>query len=251
MPAAPGLPDQIAATLFDMDGVLTETATLHAAAWKQAFDAFLHEHATDQPPFDERRDYDEYVDGKPREDGVRDFLASRGIALPEGSEDDPPDAATVHGVGARKNELLLELVRERGVHVYPGSRRYLAAARAAGARTALVTSSENADAILAAAHLEGAFDAQVDGRTVHRLGLRGKPAPDAFLQAARELGVDPVRAAVFEDALAGVEAGRAGRFGTVVGVDRAGQAEALRAHGADVVVEDLQELLAPASDDTP
>jgi beta-phosphoglucomutase family hydrolase len=239
----PRLPDAIRACLFDMDGVLTETATVHAKAWKEMFDAFL---ATQegQAPFDARADYDEYVDGKPRYDGVRSFLASRGIQLPEGEPDDPPDAETVHGLGNRKNELVQQLIRTDGVHSYDSSVRFVRDARDAGLRTAVVSSSANTREILKAAGIDELFETVVDGHDVADRGLKGKPAPDTFLAAAKALDVEPAAAAVFEDALAGVEAGRAGSFGYVVGVDRAGQAEALRAHGADVVVEDLAELLA-------
>ena len=239
------MPEGIHACLFDMDGVLTETATVHAAAWKEMFDAFLKTR-DGQAPFDEGSDYGRYVDGKPRYDGVRSFLQSRGIELPEGGPDDPPDAETVHGLGNRKNELVQKLIRERGVKVYDGSRRFVDAAREAGLQTAVVSSSANTREILDAAGIADRFETVVDGRDVADRGLRGKPAPDTFLEAAKKLGVAPKEAAVFEDALAGVEAGRAGHFGQVVGVDRVGHADALREHGADVVVEDLSELLESA-----
>jgi beta-phosphoglucomutase family hydrolase len=240
-----GLPSGIRAGLFDMDGVLTQTAKVHAAAWKQMFDEYLRRRAKggDYEPFDADRDYDEHVDGRPRPDGVREFLRSRGIELPEGDPGDPPDAETVAGLGNRKNELVLDMIARQGVEAYPGSVRYVRAARDAGLRTAVVSSSANTRDVLHAAGLDGLFDAVVDGHAVSDRGLAGKPAPDTFLAAAHDLGVEPRQAAVFEDALAGVEAGRAGGFGHVVGVDRAGQADALRAHGADVVVEDLGELL--------
>lgn len=242
------LPETIAACLFDLDGVLTRTAELHAAAWKRTFDAFLRQRATagggSPLPFDAGADYDAYVDGKPRADGVRSFLASRGIELPEGSPDDPPSAATVYGLGRRKNELVHELMAQRGVAAYEGSLRFVAAVREAGLGRAVVTSSENADAVLRAAGLGGVFDVEVDGVVARELGLAGKPAPDVFLEAARRLRVEPRRAAVFEDALAGVAAGRAGGFGLVVGVDRVGQAAELRDRGADVVVADLADLIA-------
>jgi len=242
-----GLPDPVRACLFDMDGVLTKTQKLHARAWKQAFDEFLKKRSgeTGEPPkpFDEVHDYDEYVDGKPREDGVRSFLASRGIELPPGGPDDPPDAETVHGIGERKNELLLELIHTQGVEVYPDTMRYLDAVERAGLRRAVVSSSTNTHDVLKAAGLLDRFQAIVDGYAVKREGLKGKPAPDTYLHAAHELGVAPAAAGVFEDAVAGVEAGHAGHFGIVVGVDRADQADALRAHGADVVVERLTELL--------
>lgn len=241
------LPDGIAACLFDLDGVITRTAEVHAAAWKQTFDAFLArrcaEGATATRPFDVDGDYIAYVDGRPRADGVRTFLASRGITLPEGSPRDPAAADTVHGLGRGKNELVQERIARDGVAAYEGSVRFLAATSEAGLACALVTSSENASAVLNAAALEHAFEVTVDGAVADELGLPGKPAPDVFLEAARRLDVAPVRAAVFEDALAGVAAGRAGGFGLVVGVDRLGQRDKLRAAGADVVVEDLAELL--------
>ena len=242
-----GLPDSVRACLFDLDGVLTRTATVHAAAWKEMFDGYLSEQAARAGeqfvPFDPVADYARYVDGKPRYDGVRSFLAARGIELPEGKPDDPPDAETVRGLGNRKNELVLRLIREGGVEVYEGSVRYLEAARDAGLRRAVVSSSANTRDVLEAAGIEGFIEARIDGVVAEREGLKGKPAPDTFLAGARELDVTPEEAAVFEDALAGVEAGRAGGFACVVGVDRAGQAEALRQHGATVVVSDLSELL--------
>jgi beta-phosphoglucomutase family hydrolase len=242
-----GLPDTIQVCLFDLDGVLTETASVHAKAWKQMFDAYLRARAarTGEPfvPFDEQRDYDRYVDGKPRYDGVRSFLAARGIELPEGNVDDPPRAETIHGLGNRKNEIVLALIREQGVEPYPGSVRYLDAVRAAGLRHAVVSSSTNCRDVLVAAGIDRRFDAVIDGVVAERERLAGKPAPDTFLAGARALDVEPAGAAVFEDALAGVEAGRAGRFGFVVGVDRVGQAQQLREHGADAVVGDLSELL--------
>ncbi len=241
-----GLPTAIRACLFDLDGVLTQTAKVHAAAWKKMFDAFLAARAerTGEPfvPFD-AADYDEHVDGMPRYDGVRSFLASRGIRLPDGSPDDPPQAETVCGLGNRKQELVLALIRRQGVEAYEGSTRYVSAARDAGLRRAVVSSSANAGEVLAAAGIEDLFEARIDGIAAAKEHLKGKPAPDTFLAGARALGVRPAQAAVFEDALAGVEAGRAGHFGLVVGVDRVGQADALRRHGADVVVSDLAELL--------
>jgi beta-phosphoglucomutase family hydrolase len=242
-----GLADRIRACLFDLDGVLTQTAKVHAAAWKEMFDAFLHERASRTGeafvPFDATVDYNECVDGKPRYDGVRSFLASRGIELPEGTVGDPPSAETVHGLGIRKNELLQRHIHERGVEAYEGSVRYLQAAREAGLRRAVVSSSSNCRDVLVAAGIEDLLEERIDGIVAEREHLRGKPAPDTFLAGARALGVAPAAAAVFEDALAGVAAGRAGGFGCVVGVDRSGQAEALRAHGADLVVTDLAELL--------
>ncbi len=244
-----GLPPRVRACLFDLDGVLTRTAELHARAWKQAFDELLRARAREAGerfvPFDLIRDYDLYVDGRPRDDGTRAFLGARGIRLPEGTASDPAGAPTVQGLGRRKNELLLELLRHDGVRAYPGSVRYLRAVRAAGLRTAVVTSSKNCGEVLAAAGIAGLFDERVDGVVAAARRLHGKPAPDTYLAAASALATPPGAAAVFEDALAGVEAGRAGRFGCVVGVDRAGQAAALAAHGADRVVEDLAELLGP------
>ena len=242
-----GLPDGTHACLFDLDGVLTKTAVVHNAAWKEMFDAYLQERSrrTGEPfvPFDPGRDYDEYVDGKPRADGTRSFLASRGIELPEGSDDDPPSAETIHGLGTRKNEIVLRRIREDGVEAYESSVRYVRAARDAGLRRAVVSSSANCRDVLIAAGIEDLFEARIDGVVAGREHLRGKPAPDTFLAAARALGLGPHAAAVFEDALAGVEAGRAGRLCFVVGVDRTGQADALKKHGADIVVADLAELL--------
>ncbi|MEV7992033.1 beta-phosphoglucomutase family hydrolase [Streptomyces sp. NPDC086077] len=238
-----GLPEDILACLFDLDGVVTKTAVVHAAAWKETFDALLREREGDGfRPFDAVADYDEYVDGLPRADGVRTFLASRGIELPEGTPGDPPDAPTVHGVGNRKNDLLLDKIRTGGVEAYDSTLRYIEAARAQGLRTAIVSSSANCRDVLRAIGAEDLFDVRVDGVVAAERGLPGKPHPDTFLAAARDLGVEARQAAVFEDALAGMDAGRAGSFGYVVGLDRAGQAEALYAHGADRVVRDLAEL---------
>ena len=240
-----GLPEGSRACLFDLDGVLTKTAVVHAAAWKEMFDDFLRERDGDGfVPFDPVTDYGEYVDGKPRYDGVRSFLASRGIELPEGQPDDPPGAETVKGLGNRKNDLVLELIRRNGVEAYEGSVRYVEAVHEAGLRRAVVSASANCRDVLRAAGIEDKFEVIVDGIVADRERLRGKPAPDTFVAAAQKLGVDVSEGVVFEDALAGVEAGRAGNFGFVVGVDRAGHAAGLRAHGADVVVSDLQELLA-------
>ena len=241
------LPAVISACLFDLDGVLTETAVLHAEAWKQAFDELLSRRAARSGdtfvPFDQLRDYDAYVDGRPRLDGTRGFLHARGIELPEGTPLDPPSAETVHGVAQHKNELVLALTKERGVEVYPGSLRFLDEVRRTALLTAVVSASENTAAVLHAAGLEGRFDTCVDGIVAAEEKLAGKPAPDTYLAAARRLGVAPGEAAVFEDALAGVEAGRRGGFGLVVGVDRVGQADALSEHGADLVVADLVELI--------
>jgi beta-phosphoglucomutase family hydrolase len=243
----------VTACLFDMDGVVTRTASVHDAAWKQMFDEFLRARAAaagdpggtsgELVLFDPVRDYDEYVDGKPRLEGTRAFLESRGIELPEGTPDDQPGTATVWGLSNRKNALVLEVIKRDGVEVYDGSRRYLAAVRAAGLRTALVSSSANTTQVLAAGHVADLFDVTVDAHVADAERLHGKPAPDTYLAAAARLAVEPSAAAVFEDALAGVEAGRAGKFGLVVGVDRAGQAARLREHGADIVVRDLAELL--------
>jgi beta-phosphoglucomutase family hydrolase len=251
MPAAAptqklGLPAGIRACLFDLDGVLTPTALVHAKAWKRTFDAYLRERAgrTGEPfePFDSAADYERYVDGKPRYDGVRSFLASRGIELPEGTPADPPGAETVCGLGNRKDELVVDLLRQ-GVEPYPGSVRYVRAVRDAGLHRAVVSASVHCREVLEAAGIADLCEVRIDGIVAAERRLKGKPAPDTFLAAAEALGVPPAAAAVFEDALAGVEAGRAGRFGFVVGVDRVGQAEALREHGADVVVSDLAELL--------
>jgi beta-phosphoglucomutase family hydrolase len=245
-----GLPDDVTACLFDLDGVITSTAIAHKAAWRETFDAYLRERAdrTGEPfvPFDVDSDYERYVDGRARADGVRTFLASRKITLPEGGADDPPTAETVNGVGNRKNETLLRRIRTDGVDAYPGSVAYLHAARAGGLRRALVSASANAADVLSAAGLSDEFEARVDGVVARERGLRSKPEPDGFLEGARMLGVAPAQAAVFEDAIAGVEAGRAGQFGFVVGVDRVQDgrhADELRKHGADVVVADLAELL--------
>jgi beta-phosphoglucomutase family hydrolase len=228
-----GLPDGITALLFDLDGVLTKTATVHARAWKRMFDDYLREQR-DERPFDERDDYDTFVDGKPRDAGVRDFLASRGLH---------PDDAEVKRLGDVKNALVQEIIANDGVDAYPGSVRYLKAARDAGLRRAVVSSSHNCADVLRAAGIEDLLEERVDGNLADELHLQGKPHPDTFLEGAKKLGVEPKQAVVFEDALAGVEAGRAGHFGHVVGVNRVGQREALLEHGADVVVDDLDELL--------
>lgn len=239
------------AVLFDKDGVLTETATLHAEAWKWTFDDFLRLRAETSGEqverFDVEDDYRRYVDGKPRYDGVRSFLASRGIELAEGDPTDPPIANTVAGLGNRKNELVVELIETEGVRAFPGSVRLVEDVRRRGIRTAVVSSSANCRAVLRSAGIDHLFDTQVDGIVAAELGLPGKPAPDTFLFAARSLQVTPERAVVVEDALAGVEAGRAGGFGLVIGVDRLNQAQALRDHGADLVVADLGELVAPVT----
>src|SRR6202046_397833 len=237
-----GLPDGGTACLFDMDGVVTKTAVVHAPAWNHMFDEFLRTQPR-QAPFDWAKEYDESVDDKPRLEGTKSFLESRHINLPPGDPDDNPGAHTVYGLSNRKNELVLEVLKRDGVEVYPGSRRYIDAVRAAGLKTAIVSSSANTEAVLKAGGVADLFDVRVDANVAKERGLHGKPAPDTFLEAARMLGVSAADALVFEDALAGVAAGHAGKFGLVVGVDRAGQAEQLRQHGADVVVKDLADLL--------
>lgn len=241
------LPDRISACLFDLDGVLTQTARVHAAAWKDMFDAYLRDRSRDtgEPflPFEIETDYVAYVDGKLRQDGVRSFLTSRGIELPEGSPDDPPEALSIHGLGNRKNRLVLDIIERAGVERYEGSVRFLEAVRDAGLRRAVVSASKNCQAVLAATGLEDLFEVRIDGIVAQERNLPGKPAPDTFLAAAEALGVEPARCAVFEDAVSGVEAGRAGAFGWVVGVDRVGQADSLQSHGADIVVSDLSELM--------
>ena len=248
-PTTLGLPDGVRACLFDLDGVLTDTASVHQKAWKALFDAYLSERAqhTGEPfvPFDIQADYQKYVDGKKREDGVRSFLASRDIEVSEGDPDDDPSAETVHGLGNRKNEFFQRTLRDEGVDVFEGSRRYLEAATAAGLGVAVVSSSSNTREVLELTGLDKFVAARVDGVTLREEGIAGKPAPDSFLRAAELLDVAPSEAAVFEDALAGVEAGRAGHFGVVIGVDRVGQAEELASNGADLVVSDLAELLEP------
>jgi beta-phosphoglucomutase family hydrolase len=230
-----GLPDDIQACLFDLDGVLTQTAKVHAAAWKTMFDEYLKQRDGDRfVAFDAHRDYDEYVDGLPRPDGVRSFLKSRGIEA---------DEATVNALGDRKNALVLKIIERDGVEPYAGSVRYVHGAKDAGRKLAVVSSSANAKEVLKAVGILELFDHVVDGHAVAEGGLKGKPAPDTFLAAAKALGTEPAHAAVFEDALAGVQAGRAGGFEVVVGVDRVGQADALAQHGATIVVQDLAELL--------
>ncbi|GAA1258745.1 beta-phosphoglucomutase family hydrolase [Pseudonocardia aurantiaca] len=242
-----GLPDGTRACLFDLDGVLTDTASVHAAAWKQMFDDYLRTRASREgtpfQPFDVKADYGPYVDGKPRLAGTDAFLRSRGIVLPAGGPGDAPDTETVYALATRKNDLVQEKIRTVGVDVYPGSVRYLHAVKDAGLATAVVSSSANAEQVLEVAGLTDLIDHRVDGVTAKERNLPGKPAADTFLAAAADLGVDKHEAVVFEDALAGVESGKAGGFGCVVGVDRLGHADALRAHGADIVVADLAELL--------
>jgi beta-phosphoglucomutase family hydrolase len=246
-PPVLGLPPAVTACLFDLDGVLTKTAKVHAAAWKEMFDEYLRRRAAQRGeefvPFDPVSDYEKYVDGRPRYDGVRCFLRSREIVLPQGKPSDPPGAETIDGLGNRKNEIFVRLIRERGVEPYDGSVRFVEAAREHGLHRAVVSSSTNTRDVLAAAGIAELFEAVIDGILAEREHLAGKPAPDTYLAGARALGVESALAAVFEDALAGVQAGRAGHFGCVVGVDRLGQADALREDGADVVVADLAELL--------
>jgi beta-phosphoglucomutase family hydrolase len=242
-----GLPSDVRACLFDLDGVLTDTASVHRVAWKSMFDDYLCQRAERQgeafTPFDGTSDYQTYVDGKKREDGVRSFLASRGITLPEGDPGDDADAETVWGLGNRKNTAFQTELHEHGVVVFEGSRRYLEAVTDAGLATAVVSSSANTAEVLQVTGLDRYVQRRVDGVTLREEGIRGKPAPDSFLRAAELLGVSPDRAAVFEDALAGVQAGRAGHFGVVVGVDRVGHASELQRNGADIVVTDLADLL--------
>ena len=247
MAATLGLPEGVRACLFDLDGVLTDTASVHRRAWKEMFDAYLSARAQRTGdrfvPFDIDADYESYVDGKKREDGVRAFLESRGFTLPEGGPADDADAETVNGLGNRKNELFQQRLQSDGVDVFDGSRRYLEAVSAAGLRVAVVSSSANTREVLDITGLARFVEVRVDGVTMRDDGIAGKPAPDSFLHAAQLLETPPDHAAVFEDALAGVAAGHAGHFGVVIGVDRVGHAEDLRHNGADVVVTDLAELL--------
>ncbi len=235
------------AVLLDLDGVITDTASLHAACWKQMFDEYLQKRARQRGeafrPFDVATDYRLYVDGKPRFDGVRDFLTSRGIQLPEGSSDDPPQAETVGGLGNRKNELVNKVIDDIGVEPYEGSVKLIRQLRHQGFKVAVVTSSQNCEPVLRAAKLNALFEVQVDGNMIHAQHLAGKPAPDTFLMAAKLLGVEPARAVVIEDAISGVQAGCTGNFGLVVGVARKGNAEELQHHGAHLVVSDLGELV--------
>jgi beta-phosphoglucomutase family hydrolase len=241
------LPGFVQACLFDMDGVLTDTAGVHARAWKETFDGFLRARALRENlpyvPFDAVHDYDEYVDGKERLEGVRSFLAARDLELPEGTPGDPASAETIGGLGNRKNELLLARIESRRVEVFEGSVEFVRAVKGAGLRRAVVSASANCREVLEAAGIAGLFEVRVDGIVAEHEHLRSKPEPDMYLRAAHSLAVPPARAAVFEDALAGVSAGRAGGFGYIVGVDRVGQAEGLRARGANLVVADLAELL--------
>jgi beta-phosphoglucomutase family hydrolase len=239
--------DQYDAVLFDLDGVITNTATLHATCWKQMFDEYLRERAEQKGeafrPFDLATDYRLYVDGEPRFDGVRDFLRSRRIQLPEGTPDDPADVETVHGLGNRKNELVNRAIAELGVEPYAGTVQFIHQLRGDGFKIAVVTSSQNCDAVLRAAKLDELFEVRVDGNLIQAQRLAGKPAPDTFLIAAKQLGVEPIRTVVIEDAISGVEAGSNGKFGLVIGVARKGNAEELKRHGAHLVVDDLGELV--------
>jgi beta-phosphoglucomutase family hydrolase len=239
--------DKYDAVLLDLDGVITDTANLHATCWKQMFDEYLQKRATQRGeafrPFDLAADYRFYVDGKPRFDGVRDFLTSRGIQLPEGSPDDPPEVETVGGLGNRKNDLVNEVIEDMGVEPYEGSVRFIHHLRDHGFKIAVVTSSQNCTAVLQAAKLDAFFDVRVDGNVIQAQELAGKPAPDTFLIAAKLLGVEPTRTVVVEDAISGVQAGSAGNFGLVIGVARKGNAEELKHHGAHLVVNDLGELV--------
>lgn len=242
-----GLPERVRACLFDLDGVLTDTASVHRKAWKEMFDAYLRARAERSGdrfvPFDIDADYQSYVDGKKREDGVRSFLDSRGISVPDGDPDDDASAETVHGLGKRKNDLFHQKLQTDGVEVFDGSRRYLEAVDAAGLAVAVVSSSANTRDILGITGLAKCVQVRVDGVTMRDEGIEGKPAPDSFLRAAQLLDASPDEASVFEDAIAGVAAGRAGDFAVVIGVDRVGHAEQLRRNGADIVVSDLAELL--------
>ena len=239
--------DQYDAALFDLDGVVTDTASVHATCWKEMFDEYLRKRASQRGeafrPFDLAADYRLYVDGKPRFDGVRDFLASRSIQLPEGSPDDPAEIETVCGLGNHKDDLVNNVIADVGVEIYEGTVRFIHQLRRNEFRIAVVTSSQNCTAVLRAVKLDNLFDVQVDGNTIHAERLAGKPAPDTFLLAARLLGVEPTRAVVIEDAISGVQAGVKGKFGLVIGIARKGNAEELKHHGAHLVVDDLAELL--------
>jgi len=243
----PITPDKFDAVFFDLDGVITATAKVHAKCWKIMFDEYLKKRSAEKGepfrPFDIETDYRLYVDGKPRFDGVRDFLTSRKIDLPEGTHEDPPNAETVGGLGNHKNDLINEVIKTDGVEAYEGTITLARQIRDAGIKIAVVTSSQNCDAVLKAIHITDLFDAKVDGNVIHEQNLAGKPAPDSFLEGAKRLGVEPARAVVVEDAISGVQAGRNGKFGLVIGVDRKGNAEELKKNGADIVVKDLSEFL--------
>ena len=238
--------DQYDAVLFDLDGVVTDTASIHATCWKQMFDQYLRNRARNREafrPFELATDYRLYVDGKPRFDGVRDFLASRGIHLPEGNPEDPTDVETVCGLGNRKNDLVNLVIADVGVDPYDGTVQFIHQLRRNGFKIAVVTSSQNCTAVLKAAKLDDLFEVQVDGNTIHAQRLAGKPAPDTFLMAAKLLGCEPERTVVIEDAISGVQAGASGRFGLVIGIARKGNAEELKHHGAHLIVDDLGELV--------
>ena len=246
-PKNPITRDKFDAVLFDLDGVITATAKVHATCWKKMFDEYLKKRSAEKGepfrPFEIETDYRLYVDGKPRFNGVRDFLTSRKINLPEGTHEDPPNAETVGGLGNRKNDLINEVIEGEGVEAYEGTITLARQLRGAGIKIAVVTSSQNCDVVLKAVNITDLFEAKVDGNVIHELHLSGKPAPDSFLEGAKRLGVQPARAVVVEDAISGVQAGRNGKFGLVIGVDRKGNAEELRKNGADIVVKDLEEFL--------
>jgi len=247
MPSTAITESRFHAVLFDLDGVVTETAKVHAACWKKVFDDFLREYARQADrlfiPFDIISDYNRYVDGKLRQEGVRSFLESRGIHLHDGGPDDPPGHASIYSLGQRKDDMVMETLGENGVDIYKDGLALVHHVRDKGLQTAVVSSSKNCRAVLQAASIEDLFDVRVDGLTVEELQLEGKPAPDAFLKAAELLGVSPDRAVVVEDAISGVQAGRRGNFGLVVGVARKGDAKALKKNGADIVVLDLTTLM--------
>ena len=243
--------DRFDAVLFDLDGVLTSTAAIHAAAWKQMFDDFLRRTATQKDPafkpeqlrpFDIRDDYRKFIDGKPRYDGVRSFLQSRGIRLPEGRPDDPPGDQTVCALGNRKDAMVKQAIDAGKVESFPGSVKWATQLKDQGFKLAVVSSSRNCAQVLRAAGIDHLFSARVDGQTLIDLNLPGKPAPDSFLKAAELLGTTPQRSVVVEDAISGVESARAGGFALIIGVDREGHADALRQHGAHIIVKDLGEL---------
>lgn len=239
--------DKFDAVFFDLDGVITATAKVHAKCWKIMFDEYLKKRSAKKGepfrPFDIDTDYRLYVDGKPRYDGVRDFLSSRNIDLPEGTHEDPPTAETIGGLGNRKNELVNQVIETDGVEAYDGTIAWARQLRDVGIKVAVVTSSQNCDAVLNAIHITDLFDAKIDGNVIHEQRLAGKPAPDSFLEGAKQLGVDPARGVVVEDAISGVQAGRNGKFGLVIGVARKGNDEELKNNGADIVVKDLSEFL--------
>ena len=239
--------DKFDAVLFDLDGVITATAKVHAKCWKKMFDEYLKKRSAEKSepfhPFDIETDYRLYVDGKPRFNGVRDFLTSREIILPEGTHEDPSNAETVGGLGNRKNDLINEVIESDGVEAYEGTINLARQIRDAGIKIAVVTSSQNCDVVLKAVNIMDLFEVKVDGNVIHELHLSGKPAPDSFLEGAKRLGVQPARAVVVEDAISGVQAGRNGKFGLVIGVDRKGYADELKKNGADIVVKDLGEFL--------